>query len=131
VVRRWDWPERFAAFLEERRFTPFEWGVNDCALFCADGVLVQTGIDLAEGKRTYSNERGAQRQIVRAGGMAGLASRLTPKDPRLAQYGEVVIANCEGRETFGHVLRDGHWCAPGALGLVFRPMSEATQAFGF
>ena len=47
LVRFHDWPERLAAFLESRRRAPFEWGVNDCGIFVADGVLAMTGLDIA------------------------------------------------------------------------------------
>ncbi len=37
--------DRLNRFIESRKNTDFEWGVNDCALFAADAVKVQTGAD--------------------------------------------------------------------------------------
>jgi hypothetical protein len=40
------WQTRaFHEFLISRARAPFVWGVNDCALFAADGVLAITGVD--------------------------------------------------------------------------------------
>lgn len=108
----------------------FQWGFNDCALFSADAVYVQTGVDLAKGMRNYKTERGAARVIRKAGGMTALAKGLVGKQIGLVQYGEVVLADIESRETFGIALHTC-WCAPGADGLVFRPMSDVRCAYGF
>ncbi len=126
-----DWPERLFEFIETRRFMPFEWGVNDCALFSADAVLEITGVDLASDLRKYTTEAGAARLIRKAGGMVGFTRPLREKDTGLAMLGVIVLAEIEGRETFGIALRDGKWCAPGALGLVFRPLSDALKVFEY
>lgn len=130
VDRPFDWPERFAAFIESRRFQPFQWGVNDCALFAADWVLLLTGVDHAEGLRgQYHDEAGAQRLIARAGGMQAFARKLPEKPAGLVQKGDVVLALIDERLTFGLALGNGHWCAPGERGLVFRQMSDVVQVF--
>ena len=58
-MRRADWPERLAEFIEARRLEPFAWGKNDCALFAADAVNLLIGVDYAESLRGYTTERGA------------------------------------------------------------------------
>ena len=129
MPRHKDWPERFYAFVEARRFMPFAWGSNDCALFAADCVLALTGVDHAEGLRTYTDEAGAAEVIRRAGGMRAFAARLAHRELALAKRGDIVLAVTAGRETFGVVFGDGTWIGPGPTGLAFRPMSEAVAAF--
>lgn len=124
-----DWPERLAAFIEARRARAFSWGSQDCALFAADAVLEMTGVDLADGLRGYTSASGAAKRIKKAGGMRALAGELPEKHPGLAQRGDVVLVELEGRETFGIVAGNGYWCGPGVDGLVFRPMSEVETVF--
>lgn len=128
LTRAPNWPERLAEFIDSRRFTPFKWGENDCALFAADAVLAMTGTDLAKSLRGYKTERGALSRIRKAGGMSGFAKDLPQRAPGFASRGDIVLAIAEGRDTFGIVGGNGHWCAPGAQGLLFRPMSEVAIA---
>jgi hypothetical protein len=131
IGRLHDYPERLAAFIESRRGMPFEWGINDCCLFAADGVLAQTGVDLAADWRGYTSAREAAQLIDRVGGLPAFAHALAEKPVARAFRGEVVLVALDGRDTFGLVAGNGHWCGPGAEGVVFRPMSEALRAFGF
>jgi cell wall-associated NlpC family hydrolase len=125
-----DWPERLAAFIDARRAAPFKWGENDCVLFAADAVRAIAGIDLAEGHRGLS-EFGALRLWRRTGGVLPLVeARLSRRDaPGFAQRGDVVSVPIDGSDTLGIVVGNGHWCAPGAGGLVFRPMTEVSVVF--
>lgn len=128
TVRHLDWPERLAAFVEGRRFTPFVWGGNDCCLFAADAVLAITGTDLALDHRgRYADARGALEIVGAPGGLAGLVD-LPGRDPGLARRGDVVLAEMQGREVLG-VCVGADYAAPGADGLVFRPMNEARRAW--
>lgn len=130
--RHHDWPERLFEFIESRRHMPFAWGSNDCALFPADAVQIITGVDLAAEWRGYTTEIGAARHIRDVGGMVGFTKRLREKPNDLANLGDVILASIEGRETFGIVLRDGRWAAPGADGLVFRFVADdAIQVFEY
>lgn len=124
LTRARDWPERLAAFIDSRRHAPFAWGANDCALFAADGVLAMTGTDLAKTLRGYKTERGALSRMRKAGGIRGFARDLPQRAPGFASRGDIVLAIVEARETFGLVSGNGHWCAPGATQLLFRPLSE-------
>ena len=90
-MRRADWPERLAEFIEARRLEPFAWGKNDCALFAADAVNLLIGVDYAESLRGYTTERGALGKIKRAGGLRAFAAALPEKPPGLAQRGDVVL----------------------------------------
>jgi hypothetical protein len=66
VGRRFaNWPERLAAFLESRRVSPKQWGVNDCGLFCADAIEAMTGVDMAEELRGHDSARGSLKGLVR------------------------------------------------------------------
>lgn len=130
IARAHDWPERFAAFIESRRFMPFAWGSNDCGLFVADGIRALVDVDLGAKFRGYSTELAAMRLVKQAGGMEALAADLTPKHVGLAQRADVILADVEGRETFG-LVGVNCWCAPGVHALVFRPMSDALKVFEY
>lgn len=127
-MRRNDWPERLAAFIDARRRVAFRWGTNDCCIVAADWVLEATGVDPAATWRGYASEAEAQAIIERAGGMRELVSLPERATPRLAQRGDVVLAEHEGQQVFGVVVGD-MYAAPGARRLEFRPMSEALVAF--
>ena len=59
----------FHRAVETKQSQPFQWGVNDCALFVADIYLEVTGKDFAEGIRgTYDTEYYGMRTIVELGG---------------------------------------------------------------
>jgi hypothetical protein len=130
--RHHDWPERLAEYIEGRRERPFSWGSNDCCLFFADAVLEMTGTDPAAKWRGYKSQVAATRRVKKAGGLRAMAKTvgLIEKHPGLAQRGDGVIVKLDGRETFGLVVGNGCWCGPGKDRLEFRPMSEATTAFG-
>lgn len=128
-----DWPERLNALLAERYARPFAFGSNDCCLFAADTVLALTGFDLGAALRgQYSTAEEAARVLQEEGGVQALATTMLgqPRElPLLAQRGDVVCVEMEGRLSLGVVVGNGQWCAPGASGLVFRPMSEVLQAW--
>lgn len=131
-MRRHDWPERLHAFIEARRERAFSFGQHDCGLFCADWVLECTGVDVAAKLRGYKGEKGALSRVKKAGGMRELAAGCGLKERRsyrFAQRGDVVLANLEERETFGIFVGNGMYAAPGAEGLVFRPINEALAVF--
>lgn len=82
------------AFLAERGKLPFAWGrrANDCGAFAGGAVLAQTGCDPLRGLR-WSNQRGALRLILQAGGLGPLVARiLCEVAPALAQRGDVALA---------------------------------------
>lgn len=132
-LRRADWPERMAALIEERRLAPFAWGTNDCTIFAADMLRAMCDIDVASHLRgQYSTALQAQRILDEEGGVYGLATAILgePRANRLlAQRGDVVLVRCDERDTLAIVTGTGHWCAPGAEGLVFRPIDEALLAW--
>jgi hypothetical protein len=53
----------------------FEWGRNDCALWCASAVAHELGVDPAQDLRgTYSTRFECRQLIISAGGLARLVS---------------------------------------------------------
>jgi hypothetical protein len=67
-VRLPDWEARLSAYIAERAEMPFQWGVNDCALFAAGAVQALTGEDFGKPWRgKYSTEAGAAKALKRRG----------------------------------------------------------------
>jgi hypothetical protein len=100
-MRRHDnWPTLLAAFIEERRHSPFAWGSNDCCLFAADWVLQVTGHDIAQKFRGhYNSALGAQRFVAEGGGVENLIANVGAQrlPALLAQRGDLVsMDNGEG-----------------------------------
>lgn len=128
-----DWPERLAAFIEERRHVPFEWGRNDCATFAADALLAITGVDvLGQLRGQWAAEDRALAVAARLHGMPMAARRLLGRplpQVALAPRGAVVCARMGALPIMG-VLAGARWCAPGADGLQFRPGAEIRLAWG-
>lgn len=91
-----DWEQRLAAWLEDVRDRPFQWGRHDCALFMAGAVLAMTGQDFGEPFRgRYRSAAGAARALRRWGSgdlPSTLSAALGPAVPlALAQRGDVVM----------------------------------------
>lgn len=66
-------------FIEKTRSEPFEWGQNDCALWCASALAHETGFDPAADLRgAYSGSFQCRQMVMAAGGLVSLiASRMT------------------------------------------------------
>lgn len=64
-------------FIEKTRSDPFEWGRNDCALWCASAVAHETGFDPAADLRGVYSSRFECRQIIMAAG--GLVPLIAPR----------------------------------------------------
>ena len=91
-----DWEDRLRTYLDRVEWEPFKWGSHDCALFAADCVKAQTGIDPGEHFRgTYTDARGA-RQALRDYGAGTLLKTVKdwlgePKSPHQAKRGDIVM----------------------------------------
>jgi hypothetical protein len=129
VPRKQEWPELLAAYVDASRSTPFAYGKHDCCLWAAGWIVEATGDDPAAHWRGYASEAEAQAIIDAAGGLRGLVSLPERATTRLAQRGDVVLAEHEGRQLFGVVIGGGWYAAPGLRRLEFRPMTEALVAF--
>lgn len=149
LVRTPDWPERLAAWLAARGNMAFAWGVNDCALFAADGVLELTGVDLAAGLRgSYASREQAAAVLARHGGLQAIVAARLPAypSPLRCHRGDVVCVQApvdapeldlstqsstagEHRWTLGLVAGNGYWAVPGLRRIVYRPMAEVQHAY--
>ena len=126
------WPSVLAAFIEERRHTPFKWGSNDCALFVADTVERITGVDPAEDLRGYRSKNGSQKALEEQG-----AEVVT--DYVTQRFGESIhVSRCRRGDIVEHLTDDGVsvgiclgsvFCAPGDKGLVFFSMADAVRGW--
>ena len=92
------WERLLAEAVETARSTPFEWGVNDCALWAAEvRARITDGEDVAaEWRGRYATALGAQRLMRRQGwadmGAMGRALLGEPLPSVLmAQRGDVVL----------------------------------------
>jgi hypothetical protein len=127
-----NWPTLLAAFIEERRHSPFAWGSNDCCLFAADWIRRACGVDFAEDLRgTYASALSAARVLRKNRGVIGLAAhraRLESKPLDLVQRGDLVGFQVLGGIALGICL--GHRGAVvGANGLEFPEMNRACAAW--
>lgn len=93
-------------FIEKTRSDPFEWGRNDCALWCAAAVVHETGFDPAADLRgTYASRFECRQIIMAAGGLVPLIA------PRMERGGicdldgdGVAILSLERRQMCGLIL---------------------------
>ncbi|MFW2541538.1 DUF6950 family protein [Primorskyibacter sp. 2E107] len=93
-----------ADFIALTRSEPFEWGVNDCALWCASAVRYETGFDPAGDLRgTYSTRVGCHRIIMAAGNLLNLISPRMTRLPDLDGDGVAVLRH-DGRTLCGLIL---------------------------
>lgn len=136
MMRRADWPERLAAWVEAHRTRPFAWGEWDCVLAAADCALALTGEDALAGLR-WSGLKGALRQLEVEGGLEAACTRVLGPGiaPAFAQRGDVLLMPQrldDQPAEFPAVLNVclGEFAVgPGQGGLVFRPATEALAAW--
>jgi len=98
-VKNWDL--RLLEVIEAARSKSFQYGIFDCALFSADCVLAQTGIDIAAEFRGYESKIAALRIIAEHGSLSNLISYATKTQPQhisKARRGDLVSAKFEGGE---------------------------------
>jgi hypothetical protein len=129
-----DWPERLAAFIDERRDHGFAWGLQDCFTLAADAALALTGEDPAEVVRgEYSNEEGAEAIIGPDGLEAWVAATMAawgaPEcEPAFAQRGDMVFV-AVGNQRMCGVHLGSTVAVPGADRLHFLPASRILRAW--
>ena len=88
----------FAEFVKHTRLEPFQWGQNDCAMWCGSAVKWATGYDPAADLRgTYSTWFECRRVLMEAGGMDGLIAPRMARFPPLDGDG-VAIIKMDGRQ---------------------------------
>ena len=108
-----DFAERLFAAVAARRDTPFEWGVNDCALFACDVIRDASGVDYAAPLRgRYKSARGAARVLKEfAGGGIEDAAEAIARDaglaevpPLMARRGDFIMVESEAGPALGVCL---------------------------
>lgn len=130
AMRVANWEVLLFAYVDQAKDLPFEWGVHDCATWVADWRQVATGQDAAQAWRgQYRTERGALRQIKRAGFDTMpewvdsiLGDRLT--SPLMAQRGDIALV----RDALGIVTGD-EVVALSPDGAVAFPLTDAQMAW--
>ncbi len=130
-MRREDWPQRLAAFIESRRLQPFAWGENDCVTFAADCARELTGTDpIAELRGSWRTALEAARVLDELGGLRAAVTQWQGDElpPALAQRGDAVLVEQLGRELLGVCVGD-QIVAPGEHGAVWLPISAAVAAW--
>ena len=128
-------------FLIARAKAPYVWGKNDCALFAADGILAQTGTDIAADFRgLYADEAGAYvairdvcggKDVADAAAWAAARAGMVERGwPMMAQRGDLVIVEIDGKPMAGLVLLNGvHVGVPGDRGLLRQPITAIKRSW--
>lgn len=117
-------------FLRSRLAVPFAWGSQDCCMFAADAVAVQTGRDpAADARRAYTTARTGAMLLQQLGGLEAVGARAGPAiGPLNAGAGDIGLVHYNDRRTLA-VCMGPAWLAPGARGLVVLPLDAAERAW--
>ena len=88
------WESLLQKHLEEAHFARFEWGVNDCALWCASWVKKAIGVDYGQ---LWYNRYASESQLEELMSELGYSKPsdiadeiMPPMDIRFAQRGDIV-----------------------------------------
>lgn len=125
--------KHLGAYLAEASARPFDWGNANCCHLAAGWVAARTGVDPMAGLPDTPTERAARRLIATLGGT--LADAWTrqlgrePIAPAMAQVGDVVLLELEGRPVVGICNGTTAVAALDAGGVAFVPMAHATHAW--
>lgn len=142
-VQHWE-TRAFHNFLLARAKTAFAWGVNDCALFAADGIQAITGVDIASDFRgKYHDKAGAMAAIATiAGGttVADAAAWCAQKHgltewprPLFARRGDLVVFENDSAELVAGLvhLSGRHIVAVAESGLFRFPISAVKRSWHY
>lgn len=136
IERKENWPTLLSEFLAERAKETFEWGKNDCMLFCSDCVFTLTGYDPAYDIRgKYDNKIGALKVIDGFGDDVSeiINARIGQSKPvKMAMRGDVVTLMNDGRICGGIVDESGKRAAfVSEKGLLRIPLRDCIKAWGY
>ena len=133
------WQTRaFHNFLLENADKPFAWGTHDCALFAANAILANTGVDIADDFRgKYITQLGAFKTIKQVTGgttVADAAAYCAAKHglvehtyPLMAKRGDLVVVENGGNLIAGVIHLNGvHAISVSESGLVRLPIADVT-----
>lgn len=136
-----NWTKELNDWVEDHRFTPFEWGVHDCGTFAAGAFHSITGIapnyEIARPRNSLHSF--LRHQLLDPDGLRGLTSKtlgFAPQTDRwqLAKRGDIVLiqsprAQLVGlRQAMGVVLAS-NVAVPGLNGLEFITVSSAVHVW--
>jgi hypothetical protein len=139
-IKHWQ-TRAYHHFLLDRKHTPYKWGTNDCASFVADGILAQTGTDIAADFRgKYRDEKSAYaaiKTVCKGTTVADAAAYCAKKHgmaelqhPLMAQRGDLVIVENEGNLIAGLVHLNGREVAvAGDQGWFGVPITSVKRAW--
>lgn len=131
-MRLSNWPSALSVFVESRRRAPFEWGVNDCAIFTADAVMAITGVDYAAEYRGQYHTYEESKELLNRNGYDGMVSVLekifNATDPNHIKRGDIAIFTGRYGLTMG-ICTGNHIVSPGECGIELIPMSAAEKGW--
>jgi hypothetical protein len=132
-MRRDDWPERLAVYVDGKQRAPFAWGKHDCCTFAAGAVHAMTGKHhMAEFRGKYKDEGTAQ-AALQSIGKGSLYHTLrgkfgNPIKPAMAQRGDLMMADVEGTPALLICLGQVS-VGPGPDGLVRLPTLSCNRGW--
>lgn len=132
MIRKKNWPSRFAALVDLARPTPFAWGSHDCCLWAASAVLAITGEDPGAALRnTYFTAHAALHILESLGGLEGAGALMgTPIEPTHATVGDIgLVTWMDGTRSLG-VRSMTTWMCAGDHGIEHLPLDAASHAWG-
>lgn len=138
MIKRFeDWSKRLTAILAEKEAQPFEWGHNDCLLFCADVINALTGTDYGDGIRGTYNGKTSGDEVISIYG-ENVTDVLTyflgqPKAIGFANRGDAVTLEIDGVTCAGIVDETGRKACifVEGRGLCRLPLSSCSHAWGY
>lgn len=130
MIRRSNWPELLAAFVDDRRDRRFEWGRHDCVTLAADWVIEATGDDLlAHFRGRWACRRTAEALLAELGGLRAAATMVLgpARPPAELMRGDIVLCtDADIGEFLGVCLGADSVHAGGPLGVLLLPTMAAT-----
>lgn len=131
IVRYYDWPIRFEAFVKQKINAPFCWGKNDCSAFCADFVLQITGRFLTPANlRGHGTAKSALRALESSGGLSEAVTSVlgAPVPVLTARIGDLALVNVGRHQAIG-ICNGDTVIGPGRSGIVAVSMLCAVSAW--
>ena len=132
-MRLSDWPERFQQVINEHENIPFEYGVNDCAIFSGKILEALTGHDFYSSFiGRYKTKIGGFRQFRKATGHKShvhfIKAKFEEVPVAFAQVGDLAILNSEDGPAV--VVIAGQFAIGlNNIGLVRFPIEQVSNAY--
>lgn len=118
---------KLSTYIQTHLNVPFEWGRHDCCTFVGGWVEIKTGRDYLIEHRPWRTAKEAVKKLRALNGLFSfLDSHFTSIDPRMAQDGDLAIANgvlC--------LFSGRHVVSAGISGLAFEDRVNADCAWTY